>query len=660
MPKRGLRLTAAITAVLVPALGHSDVFVHFWRDGRGVAHYAETCPAGARCISKRIWGSSPASSNVSAAGQGSPIEPTPRGPYASPTPTYSATSQLPFGSFAIPGAGSAATASGGSASGTPDQAPSSVPSGSAPSSESPDAPSAPSGATAPSRLRSPIGTNLDGIAYWSPQLPFVNVMKSSSAWISGDSSRWDNGQPLDLDANGWVRSLAPGQIARKLMLREIGDRYPAGEYVVRYRGEGTMKFGFAAKVVSHKPGEMVIQVTPSSGGAHLMIEQTNPANYIRDIAITMPGGICEGDAFTHVRSAQECGSRTYLSFADQHPAIVFYPVFLDRLRSYSVLRFMDWMATNNSPLENWSQRTPLAYHTWATRHGAPPEVMIQLANAIGARPWFSIPHKADDVYVENLAQLIKATLDPALNVYVEHSNETWNTMFAQAADVVTRGRALGLDGHQYHALRSRTIGQIFKRVLGESRVVAILGTQAANTWTASRGLDYLKAQPYSVLGIDAVAIAPYFGVMPAPADAERFAAMTLDELFGYVRATELPKSLTWIANYRGIRERYKVQLIAYEGGQHMVGIRGAENHSALSALFDEFNRDPRIKQLYLDYLNGWKERGGELFVHFSDVSRYTKWGRWGALEYVSQPRQSGAKFDALQTFIENNPVWWRQ
>jgi hypothetical protein len=90
----------------------------------------------------------------------------------------------------------------------------------------------------------------------------------------------------------------------------------------------------------------------------------------------------------------------------------------------------------------------------------------------------------------------------------------------------------------------------------------------------------------------------------------------------------------------------------------MVGVGGAENDAALNSLFDSFNRDPRIKQLYLDYLADWKRAGGELFVHFNDVSRYIKWGRWGALEYVGQPRSESPKFDALQTFIEENPVWW--
>ena len=213
----------------------------------------------------------------------------------------------------------------------------------------------------PLKLRTAIGTNLAPVSYYSSQVPFVNVMKSASGWISGSGGTWDNQQPVDIDANGWVRSLAPGQIARTLMLRSIQNHYPGGRYLVRYKGQGTLKFDFAARVVSQTPGEIVIDVNPAiDGGVYLGIEATNPRDYVREIVVTMPGGICEGDPFTQVASAQNCGTRRFLSFADNSDSIIFNPVFLNRLRAYSVLRFMDWMATNNAQITNWSQRTPVS------------------------------------------------------------------------------------------------------------------------------------------------------------------------------------------------------------------------------------------------------------------------------------------------------------
>lgn len=515
----------------------------------------------------------------------------------------------------------------------------------------------------PPQLRSALGTNLGGIAAWTSQVPFLDVMKASTEWVSGDSTRWDNGQTLDLDTNGWVRSLAPGQIARKLMLREIGSNYPAGQYRVRYQGEGTLNFQFAARVVSQQAGEVVIEVKPDAGGIYVEISATNSANYVRDIEIIMPGGICEGDPFTHVAAATDCGQLRFLSFNQYHRSLLFYPAFVNRLRAYSVLRFMDWTATNGSKTTNWSQRTPLAFHTWAASTGAPVEVLTALANRVGAHPWFNMPHQSDDAYAMNFAQTVKARLDAALGVYAEYSNEMWNGMFIQYSYAVDQGRLQqpAIDNMQYYALRSHAVGRIFKDTLGSPRTVAVLGGQAANPWTATHGLDYLISRfGPTQIAIDAIAIAPYFGVSPDPSAAGAYTAMTLDTFFDHVRTQIMPQAAIDAAQYRAAANSYGVRLISYEGGQHMVGILGAENDNALSALFDAFNRDARIKQLYLDYLGGWKQAGGQLFVHFTDVGIFSKWGRWGALEYVAQPRATAPKFDAIQSFIEQNPVWWTQ
>jgi len=113
-------------------------------------------------------------------------------------------------------------------------------------------------------------------------------------------------------------------------------------------------------------------------------------------------------------------------------------------------------------------------------------------------------------------------------------------------------------------------------------------------------------------------------------------------------------------NYRILADSYSLSLIAYEGGQHLVSVGDAQNNDRVNALFFAFNRDPRIKQLYLDYLALWKAAGGQLFVHYNDVGEFSKFGSWGSLERVDQLRSAAPKFDALQTFIEQNPVWWSQ
>jgi hypothetical protein len=209
-------------------------------------------------------------------------------------------------------------------------------------------------------------------------------------------------------------------------------------------------------------------------------------------------------------------------------------------------------------------------------------------------------------------------------------------------------------------LRTRTIGQIFKTALGASRVVAVYGAQAAgSTWAVSTALDYLKNR-FGTSGIDAVAIAPYFAVIPTPEQVRTYTSMSMDDFFTFVRSNVLPSATAPVARYQTIAASYGIHLITYEGGQHMVGGSGAQADPGLNAMFFAFNRDPRMKQLYLDYLAACRQAGGELFMHYYDVGKFTQWGSWGALEYVDQPRALAPKFDALQTFIEQNPVWWAQ
>jgi hypothetical protein len=93
-------------------------------------------------------------------------------------------------------------------------------------------------------------------------------------------------------------------------------------------------------------------------------------------------------------------------------------------------------------------------------------------------------------------------------------------------------------------------------------------------------------------------------------------------------------------------------LLAYEGGQHLVGIEGAENNEKLMKLFQAANRDPRMKSLYLQDLQAWQDSGGGLFCVFSTMGRYSKWGSWGMLEYSDQDEKSAPKLQAIREFME--------
>jgi hypothetical protein len=509
---------------------------------------------------------------------------------------------------------------------------------------------------------SPLGTNLAAVRDWSQEWTFVDAFRASRPWISGAGldGTWDDGRPIATDADGWVTSLAANQVARTLLFWDMSGTYPSGNYVVLYDGQGTLGYQGAAAVVSSAPGRDVLQVNAANGGIVLNITATNPANPLRNIRFLMPGGICAGDPYTYAASEAACaGVGTFQSFEENYATIVFHPKFLASIRNYRVLRFMDWGETNGSTQASWSERPKPTEARWSAGKGVPVEVMVDLANRVGASPWFTLPHRADNNYMTQYARLVAQTLRGELKAYVEYSNEVWNSQFVQASYAASQGTALGLSSDaftaqlHFYSRRAVEMFDIWSAEMGNpARLVRVMASQAANSWVSEQVLDYRNAKAKT----DALAVAPYFGgdlgTLPATA------SLTLDQLFSSLQATYLPQAIGWINAQAAVARLRGIPMIAYEGGQHLSGVSGLENDTALNALFDAANRDARMGQLYERYLDAWKSSGAQLFVHYSHCAGYSKWGRWGSLEYLEQPRGAAPKYDALQNFITDNAAWW--
>jgi hypothetical protein len=517
---------------------------------------------------------------------------------------------------------------------------------------------------APPKPRGSLGSNLGGIAYYSTDVPFVDVFRASGQWISGNTNgTWDDGQPLDLDGNGWVKSLRANQIARTPFLWGFDGAYPGGTYVVLYDGEGAIQYAGDAKRddAASTPGRDVISLTPGAG-ALLAITATNPQNYLRNIRVVPSGGVCSNDAALACTNATECaGGGDCLSFEATYATRPFHPDFLKRIKDYQMLRFMDWMDTNNSHQVTWSDRPNMADARWTSR-GVPVEMIVSLANTLLVDPWFSLPHQADDNYVREFATYVRDHLDKNLKAYVEYSNEVWNGQFQQATYARTQGIALNLGPTdfesqlRFYSRRATEVLKIWESVFNDgSRLVRVLASQSGNPWAGDQVLNYGDSRAHA----DALAIAPYFGgSYGAAGELNRVKGLSVDQFLDELQNVELPRIVTEIDNNAKVAAAYGVDLVAYEGGQHLTGIEGAENDAALNALFDAVNRHPRMGQIYTTYLNGWRTKGGKLFGHFLNCGAYTKWGRWGALEHMWQPREQAPKYDAVMTFNDNVAQWW--
>ena len=526
----------------------------------------------------------------------------------------------------------------------------------------------------PANHASPLGTDLDGVVDWSTSYNFVDVMKQSRTWITQNPGAgiWDTGDEacLDLDVHGNLRSLAPvsGQpgctttnytaVSTLFFFGDLAGHYPGGRYTVTWDGNATISYHFAASrnAALSTPGRDVLDVNAVGGGWMLRFDAIDAKDPPRNLHVWMPGW-------------------------DEHsgPGQRFHPDFLALISRYRALRFMDWMRTNDSQQQEFADRPQLDDVRWTGDGGVPLELMIELANRLDADPWFTMPHRASDDYVTRFAQLAHRYLGSARRVHVEYSNEVWNGMFAQHDYAQERGAATwGAMGTPYqqllnwHGMRTAQVCDLWKAAWGSdaARVRCVLGAQAANAWTQTQAADcplWTAGAPCSAHGIEAVAIAPYFGgYLGDPATQNTVAAWSPDTLFteltsggqlgGGPAGGALAPPRDWIDAHHAAATARGLRLVAYEGGQHLVGYYGAGNNNALTALLTGANRDARMGALYANHLADWRDHGGELFMHFTASGGYGKWGSWGAAEFIDGT--AAPKHAALLDFIAHNACWW--
>ncbi len=529
---------------------------------------------------------------------------------------------------------------------------------------------------------SPLGTNLNGISYFSPEMPFIDNFKSNGSWITQAPSVWDTQeeQYLNLDSNGWPITLTSKNEPTSqrftsvavLLFRSFPSTpngyYPAGQYYVIYQGQGTISYGFDATLVSRSPGQDIINVpNPTSNGMILSITATDPnhtGNYVRNIQVVKAENL----------SAFNAGQ-------------IFNPAFLTLVQNFRAFRYMDWLNTNNSTLSSWTARPLQTNAFWGTTNGAPLEVAVALANAVGSDAWLNIPVMADDNYITQMALLVHGSLGNTQKVYVELSNEVWNGQFSQAAYATTQGQATFAGGlgspfdynRNWYGMRVAQSCDIWKSVWGSdsARVVCVMGAQAANPYTATESLNcpfWTAGAPCSGHGIGAVAIAPYFGgnvpsAWTGQSDgglASLFASLTTQNDPTIPAGGWLPQASGWEAAYIPALASYHLPLIAYESGQTFVGFPNGVypngSNTPLTNLYIAANRDARMGTAYTSYLQQWKANGGTLLMNFNDVIAYSQYGEWGALESIMQTTSplssSPPKWQALMGFISSTPCWW--
>jgi hypothetical protein len=89
------------------------------------------------------------------------------------------------------------------------------------------------------------------------------------------------------------------------------------------------------------------------------------------------------------------------------------------------------------------------------------------------------------------------------------------------------------------------------------------------------------------------------------------------------------------------------RFITYEAGQ---GLNTRNPNNPFNSIFYQAQYDPRMYDMYIQIMTALKQSGGDLFMHFTYLSRYDQWGYWGAREWIDQTEEDSPKLQALLDF----------
>ena len=616
-----------------------------------------------------------------------------------------------------------------------------------------------------------LAVGLTDVAFFTSEQPFINLINqvggfqnfdggtvlnttdSNGAFVQKDFSQlFQNGF---LDENGYIQTIPEGSSA----LLSIQAGIPAeanvgGRYVFLFEGEGDFSF-FGGDVIEEEsePGRYVIEINNEGLGFGLNINSVEEGNHLRDLvlvreeneALYEAGAIFNPDFIEILEDVRVLrfmdwfgtNNSNISNFSDLATSdFAFYGIPANQARETEIAGNLGVgdaeLATLSrgfvtpvftDPITGEALRDPVTNELVValgdgvnvdppvTPSGVPLEVMVALANQIGADPWFNIPHFATDDFVREFAEYVRDNVDPELQIHIEYSNEAWNSNFDQFH--FTNDRGLEEFGDEfgdfpfsiYYGYRSAEILSIFTEVFGEQaddRLVGVLGTQTVVTFRSQEVIQgaelfFERNDPDTQLDdvIDALGVTGYFGdvISDNSIFSESFLNLidisrdafangeTSDEFEFFNNALEqyyrdgtlfpgaVPE-LEGILNFNleffqstitaqiGVingndflgnptRTPYDLDLIQYEGGSNITPIT---NDPVLFEFITQFNRSEQLARLQGEALDIFREEGGTLANDFQliDAPRFAN--TFGTLAF---PGDSNPVFDEFIDFNEN-------
>ncbi|MBU0620662.1 MAG: hypothetical protein KJ795_02335 [Gammaproteobacteria bacterium] len=503
---------------------------------------------------------------------------------------------------------------------------------------------------------------------------YADAIMSSRTFVDGINE--NSTTPAALDSDGWPTAdfsfYVWGSGAKK-----------DGTYALSFTGSAS---------VSRNPGGSILTTYNSATNTSTGTFQITSADASSTLALRFAStkrnaASATGTGVTSIKLMRPLtpgSAQTYpmsALFTDQIKALI---------GKFSAIRFMDFLATNSNVQQNWSER-PLpswpSFNRYANTGGygwqgigGPWEHVILLANETQKDAWINIPVDATDAYITNVANLFRygsdginpytspqanpvyPPLDANLNVYVEYSNELWNSAgafrqfhsncLAASNELVGASGVSPLnwdstwngvaynqataqaDGWDWNmcwrniAKRGAEISNNFRTVFGDAamgvRIRPVLMTQLGATNRVLGPAMKMMTNYYAGMGSGGLASPhpPKYYFYGAGGSAYYNPASTVSSLDAFFADPGF--------NPSGVEPAFQADMhmaaamglkrIAYEGGPSLDTLGGARDAVSPQAI-----NDPRMTTAIVNLHNAWSSNGGDLLVYYRATGDY-QWG----------------------------------
>ncbi len=458
-----------------------------------------------------------------------------------------------------------------------------------------------------------VGVNLNVNDFYRTSALWVNTANTLSAWAKFNDPATPNPN-LTLTAAGYPKQSASTWTQLK--------GYPDGIYKLSYTGQATISISSMGQIIGtpvtvNNVTTADVQITHANGSNLIIgVSGLDPtgANPFGNLKLIMPGYLVDTTQMYNAATVQ-------------------------RLSAFGTIRTMDMQYANINATANWSDRTLPTSFLQTGPDGVAYEDLITLANVTHDDLWLNIPVNATDDYVDNLAKLLRDTLDPGLKVHIEYSNELWHNGFysgqtnyanAAANPLLTSSYGNGRAGQQeafklkdFHDIFVHEFDPLGNNPAAEARFGFVFaGHPDVNDRFNTEAFSYIQQTYGSASFLEAYSRAMYINLT----DAQDIDGMSMDQLFTSLES-DLPGLSTEILASRSFATQYGLKFYVYEGGQHLNAGNFKNQNLKIAA-----QSDPRMGILYQRLLDLAAKDGVDLFMHYGYTDLSTQYGSWGLLE----------------------------